>query len=122
MVELQLTGVLPFDRSDLDMAAVEAMVREVFAPLTALIRNLTTPAEYAVETGENVSRPALERRVMADLFARDVRYREKSELYARLALGLKQLALDGASPEALVEDLDHEMRAVAEAPIPQAEE
>jgi DNA repair exonuclease SbcCD nuclease subunit len=122
VVELQLTGVLPFDRSDLDMAAVEAMVREVFAPLTALIRNLTTPAEYAVETGENVSRPALERRVMADLFARDVRYREKSELYARLALGLKQLALDGASPEALVEDLDHEMRAVAEAPIPQAEE
>lgn len=122
VVELQLTGVLPFDRSDLDMNAVEATVREVFTPLTALVRNLTTAAEYAVEAGENVSRPVLERRVMADLFARDVRYREKSELYARLALGLKQLALDGASPEAIVEDLDHEMRAIDEAPIPQAEE
>ena len=122
VVELQLTGVLPFDRSDLDMAAVEAMVNEIFSPLVALVRNLTTPAEYAVETGEILSRPALERRVMADLFARDVRYRYKSELYARLALGVKQLALDGASPEAIVDDLDHQMRAVAAAPIPVAEE
>ncbi len=122
VVELQLTGVLPFARSELDLAAVEAMVKEIFSPLVALVRNLTTAAEYAVESGETLSRPALERRVMADLFARDVRYREKSELYAQLALGVKQLALDGASPEAIVEELGHEMAAVAAAPIPTAEE
>lgn len=121
VVELQLTGVLPFDRADLDMAAVEAMVKEAFAPLTALVRNLTAPAEYAVETGDTLSRPALERRVLADLFGRDVRYRHKSELYARLALGIKQLALDGASPEAIVEELDHQMSAVEAAPAPEAE-
>lgn len=126
VVELQLTGVLPFDRADLDMAAVEAMVKECFLPLTTLVRNLTSPAEYAVETGEEVSRPALERRVLADLFGRDVRYRHKSELYARLALSVKQLALDGASPEAIVDELEHQMRsvemgAVEAAPIPEAE-
>ena len=116
VVELQLTGILPFDRNGLDLPAVEEMVNSVFSPLLALVRNLTSPAEYAVEAGESLSRSQLERRVMADLFARDARYRKHNERWAEAALGLKKLALDGASPEAIVDELGHRMAAIESEP------
>lgn len=113
VVELQLTGILPFDRTDLDLGEVEEIISSAFAPLLAQVRNLTTPAEYAVEAGDNLSRSELERRVMADLFARDVRYRGQGEYWAEAALSLKRLALEGASPEAIVDELGHQMRTIA---------
>ena len=109
VVEVQLTGVLPFDRADLDLSQVEEIVNAIFSPLVAHVRNLSSLAEYAVEEGESLSRSELERRVMADLFARDVRFRAQSDHWAAAALELKRIALDGASPEAIVEELSHQM-------------
>ncbi|MFN2200935.1 MAG: exonuclease SbcCD subunit D [Caldilineaceae bacterium] len=112
VVEVQLTGILPFDRTDLDLAEVEAIVESTFSPLLALVRNLASSAEYAVETGESMSRVDLERRVMEDLFARDVRFRQQSEQWASAALELKRLALEGALPEAILDELESRMGAI----------
>ena len=116
VVEVQLTGVLPFDRRDLDLSVVEEMVVEYYSPLIAQVRNLASPAEYAVETGEALSRPALERQVMAELFGRDVRYRGKRESWAKAALGLKRMALEGASAESIVDELSAQMSTVSVEP------
>ena len=73
-----LTGMLPFDRSDLDTVLLGRSAR----CCAWLVRNLTTAAEYAVEAGEQWP-PGAGTRVMADLFARDVRYRERANSITR---------------------------------------
>ena len=113
VVELQLTGVLPFERSALDLSHIESMVVEILQPVHTMVKNLTTSAEFAVEVGEVVSRPILERQVISDLFARDVRYRERSRRWASLALALKRLALDGASADAIIEELGSQMETIS---------
>ncbi len=105
VVELYLSGVLPFERSALSMAAVEALVAEIFAPQVALVKNLTQPAAFAVATDDTLSRAALERQVLAGLFARDSRFAAASEQWASLAINLKNLALADASATALVDEL-----------------
>jgi hypothetical protein len=68
-----------------------------------------------------VSRPILERQVLADLFSRDARFRPHSSRWANLALGLKALVLEGAAPEAVVEELESQMAQIEQAdePAPQ---
>lgn len=116
VVEVQLHGVLPFDRTDLDLSAVERIVQEYFHPLHTLVRNLAMPAEYAVEAGESMSRSSLERRVLEELFSRDVRYRGKRRRWSQAAISLKHLTLEGASPQAIVDELAHQMDSIKIAP------
>ena len=105
VVELQLTGVLPFDRTSLDLTALEAQVVEICDPLTTLVKNLSRPTEFEVATDDRINRRALERQVVTDLLARDARYRDQSEEWAAVALALKNLAIDGASRETIVDEL-----------------
>ncbi|HXF62150.1 MAG TPA: exonuclease SbcCD subunit D [Caldilineaceae bacterium] len=121
VVVLHLSGVLPFDRSALAIGRLEEMVRECYNPLHVIVRNATQGNELQVESGGAVSRPVLERQVLADLFSRDARFRPHSGRWANLALGLKALALEGAAPEAVVEELESQMAQIeqAEEPAPQ---
>ena len=89
----------------LELNAVEQVVEEAFSPLVALVKNLTQNREYAVEAGEVLTRAELEMQVLTDLFARDQRYVERPEGWARLAVGLKQMALSGASPDGILKEL-----------------
>jgi DNA repair protein SbcD/Mre11 len=109
VVELQLSGLLPFDRSALEMLKLEAMLMECFEPLLVLLRNMTYGADFAVEAAEGLSRGALERQVLSELFTRDARFSDHSEEWARTALSIKQLAMDSAGPEAIVAELDSAM-------------
>ncbi len=109
VVELQLTGVLPFDRSALDLAALEEVVQATFDPLVALVRNLTHSVDFGMEFSEGVSRPELERRVLSELMSRDTRFQAQSEQWVELTLGLKKLALSNASPEAILDELAGQM-------------
>lgn len=113
VVELVLSGVLPFDRAALDMGRIEALVHAAFSPLVALVKNATNAAEYGVEGGETVTRAALEHEILADLFGRDVRYRAHSQAWANAAIELKRLALDGVAPDAIVDELESRMAAMA---------
>lgn len=116
IVELQLTGVLPFDRAALDVAALENMAREEFSPLHVLIRNLTRATAFEISAAEGVSRRVLERQILADLFGQDSEFSAHSEQWAATALALKSLALDGASPEAIVQDLAARMARLDDLP------
>jgi exonuclease SbcD len=112
VVEVQLTGVLAFDRSALDLSRLEQIVKETLSPLHVLMRNLTRATEFEIESAAEVSRPELERQVLGDLFARDARYRDRSGLWTRTALAMKRLAIEGASAEAVVEELEHRIEEI----------
>jgi DNA repair protein SbcD/Mre11 len=109
IVELQLTGVLPFDRAGLNVGELEEVAREEFQPLHVIIRNLTRATAFEVAVDEGVSRRVLERQILAELFGQDSEYSGHSEAWAATALALKNLALDGASADAIVQDLASHM-------------
>ena len=109
VVDLQLFGVLQFERAALELDKLDAMLQEIFAPLHPMIRNHTTSNEGPITGDETVSRSQLERQVLADFFHRDGRYSAHSQAWASAALSLKALALDGADAEALVTDLEAHM-------------
>ncbi len=113
LVELQLTGVLPFDRAGLDIERIRAAVIDAYRPLLPLVKDLTRSAAFAVEAQEGASRVDVERQVLRDLLARDQRYRDDAEKWTQVALSLKELALGGASPDAIVDELAHRMDDIA---------
>lgn len=105
IVELQLTGVLPFERAALDLEGIETLVKETFQPLMTLVRNYSRSGEVTIEGAESLNRAELERQVLIGLLDRDSRFQEKSEAWADLTLTLKQLALNGASGEAILAEI-----------------
>ncbi|MFZ1771673.1 MAG: exonuclease SbcCD subunit D [Caldilinea sp.] len=106
VIELYLSGVLPFDRRALDMAGLEAAVHAAFRPLSAQVKSLLQSADFAIDSGDAPTRTELEQRVLADLFGRDVRFADHKTRWMQAALSLKQLALTGAPPDAILAELD----------------
>ncbi len=81
------------------------MVDKLYQPLISFVRNDTRAAEFAVGDDQQLSRPALERQIIAGLLERDNRFREYSGAWTELALAIKQLAVGGASADAILEEL-----------------
>jgi exonuclease SbcD len=105
VVELVLTGVLPFDRSGLEMDKIERMVEEIFEPMVAQVKNMTRATEFSVSTDAKLNRRELERQIVTELLELDARYSEKSEEWAELAMSIKALAVDGAAPETIIDEI-----------------
>ena len=103
-VELTLTGVLAFNRFDLDLGYVEGLAQES-APLLARVRNATTPAEFEVAVDVEASRPELERHIVRELLERDARYRPAAVDWTRVALDVKRMALEKSTPETMIDYL-----------------
>lgn len=120
VVELRLSGVLPFDPSALAREPLEQMLQEVYQPLHCFVRNATHSADFAVSVGQHLNRKQLERQIVADLLARDSRFRDNnaanSAEWSQLALAIKELAITGASPEAIVSELDSGYQRLQDAP------
>lgn len=112
VVEVQLHGVLPFDRSALDLRAVETLVDESFHPLLSLVKNLTQPVDRVIETTEGLSRTELERQVLSLLLEQDSRFSQHSAHWTDAALTLKGLALGDAGAEAIVDELANQIDAI----------
>lgn len=112
VVELQLSGVLPFERSALDLDVLEKLVQEIFTPLVGLVKNFTRTPELAIESAELLSRSELERKVLTELIERDVRFRPQSDDWVSLALTLKQMALNGAGADAIVTELSNQIKEI----------
>jgi DNA repair exonuclease SbcCD nuclease subunit len=112
VIELYLTGVLPFDRRALDIAALESAVRLAFQPLVVQVKSLLQSADFAVDTGEAPTRAELEQRVLASLFGRDARFAAHNTRWMQATVALKQLALSGASPDAILTELDSWLQAI----------
>ena len=105
VVELRLSGVLPFDRGALTLAPFEQMIEELYEPLLCFVRDDTRAAEFEVGVDQQLSRRALERQIIADLLERDIRFRARSGGWTELTLAIKQLAVRGASADAILEEL-----------------
>jgi DNA repair exonuclease SbcCD nuclease subunit len=109
VVELYLSGVLPFDRSGLDMEGLKSLVEQKFNPLLCHVKNGTQSADFAIDADDGLDRGQLERQIVSDLLSRDVRFRAQSAEWTELALSLKGLALTGADPDTILEELATEM-------------
>lgn len=105
VVELRLTGVLPFDRAALELERLDLLVRTHFSPVLCHVRNATQPSEYAVTTDAQLDRKALERQIISDLLERDVRFRGESERWTEFVLGLKDLVLKGTPPSEILNEV-----------------
>lgn len=105
VVDLKLTGRLGFDPATLDLETVRALVRAAFEALHVEVRDLAQRPGTTVVEGDDESRAQIEHRVLMEAFSGDARYAARSEEWARLAGDLKQMALSGGSPAALVNAL-----------------
>jgi DNA repair exonuclease SbcCD nuclease subunit len=105
VVELTLDGVLPFSRYDLDLDYVEGLVKDAWSPLLIRVQNRTTPAGFEIAVDVEASRPELERTIVRELLERDARFRPNAEGWTQVALDVKRLALEGDSPEAIIDYL-----------------
>ncbi len=115
VVEVQLHGTLPFERSALDLRALEEVVNRHFAPLLPLVKNLTQSLDRVIEGGDGMSRAELERHVLNGLLQQDGRFRAQSEQWTEAALTLKTMALGDAAPEAITVELANQIEANARA-------
>jgi DNA repair protein SbcD/Mre11 len=109
VVELRLAGVLPFDRSSLDMESLRVMIEASFQPLICQVKNSTQANDFGVDADEQLDRRQLERQIVGELLERDVRFRGQSGDWTELTLDLKRLALSGAAPETIVDELAAQM-------------
>jgi len=105
VVELTLRGVLPFDRYELELDYIQRLLEAAWSPLTAHVQSKITPAEFEIDIEAEASRPELERKVLTELFERDIRFRKEAESWAAGAIDLKQLVLDKSDPRAIIEYL-----------------
>jgi DNA repair protein SbcD/Mre11 len=105
VVELRLSGVLAFDRAGLELERYQELLVEHFSPILAFVKNATQPTEFAVAADAQLNRRELEQQIIADLLGRDARFAGQREGWTRLALSLKQMALTGAAPEAILDEL-----------------
>ncbi|HEY9283519.1 MAG TPA: DNA repair exonuclease [Pyrinomonadaceae bacterium] len=111
IIEINLRGHLGFKNSLLDIPRLRAEAKELTGALHVMVTNRSVPVEYAVaaDLDTEASRQVRERRIVEDLIARDVRFRDRAHRLAGLVLEAKRLALADESPERileLVEQLD----------------
>jgi DNA repair exonuclease SbcCD nuclease subunit len=102
VVEIYLEGILGFDHGDLDLKFIEDLVKESISPLLVRVKNNTRPVEFEISTSEHYTRPQLERGILQDLIRRDSRFRGAAEQLADLMVQVKEMALIGSAPEAIV--------------------
>jgi DNA repair exonuclease SbcCD nuclease subunit len=101
IIEISLRGHLGFKNSLLDLRRMrEEALRETGA-LHVMLKNQSVPVEYAVAAGldADATRAQRERRIVEDLIARDVRFRDRARDMAELVLEAKRRALGGDPAE-----------------------
>lgn len=105
IVEITLRGHLGFPNSLLEMQKIREETLKMTGALHVRIKNNTVPVEYAVaaDVEEDVTRESLERRVVEDLIARDVRYKESAESITDAIIGAKRMALGDEDPEKIAD-------------------
>ncbi|MFO7917136.1 MAG: DNA repair exonuclease [Anaerolineae bacterium] len=105
VVVLRMTGVLPFDHSDLDIEHVDELVREIFEPVVCSVKDVTIPNEFEIRVNNAMTREELEHHVVSELVERDVRRRDDSEEWTNTVIKLKNMVLAGATTNEIVGEL-----------------
>ena len=106
VIDVSLTGTLAFDVNGLERRTLEEMVRGQMPALHVIIRNLFHTVDFDPETGEldgrnEATRQELELRIFQELLARDARFAQDADQWARIMAELKQHALADEDPAAI---------------------
>jgi DNA repair exonuclease SbcCD nuclease subunit len=105
IIEITFRGQLGFPNSLLETNTIREETQEAAGALHVRVKNHTVPLDYAVaaDLDEDVSREAVERRVIEDLIMNDNRYRPRALEMAEAAIHAKRLALRDADPEEIAD-------------------
>lgn len=106
LVEVLLTGVARFSRTEIDTEGIREIVEEHLSPLDVRIRSLLQEAPTGMLDSEGTPRRhILERMVFQSLIRADDRFAPNIDKLAEVAGFLKQMVLDGASPTEVAEEV-----------------
>ncbi len=110
VVELFLEGTLPFDRSALDLEELRAAVQEEADPLVARV-NASAMSVRGVQLrgAEQLSAEELERAVLHEIAASDIRFARHAEAWAGVMFDVKEQALERATPESLLDLIEAQL-------------
>jgi DNA repair protein SbcD/Mre11 len=111
IIEINLRGHLGFKNSLLDMRRMREDALAHTGALHVMLKNQSVPVEYAVAAGldADTSRKERERRIVEDLIARDIRFRDRAREMAALVLNAKDFALGDRPPEEILELIEKEI-------------
>jgi DNA repair protein SbcD/Mre11 len=112
IVEISLRGHLGFKNSLLDLRKMREEALAATRALHVMVKNQSVPVEYAVAAGldADTSRAHRERRIVADLIARDIRFRDRAGEMAELVLEAKRRALGDEPPESILELIEQKIQ------------
>ncbi|PYS76376.1 MAG: DNA repair exonuclease [Acidobacteria bacterium] len=111
IIEISLRGHLGFKNSLLNLRRMREEALAETGALHVMLKNQSVPVEYAVAAGldADTSRAHRERRIIADLIARDARYRDRAEEMAELVLDAKAYALSDKDPAEILELIEQKL-------------
>ncbi len=108
VVELRLEGSIGFERSDLDVRALETQLKDLSGALIFLLRYNVESLTYSSPIADDATRLQVEQEIFTDLLAANNHYKKRAENLAQGLIELKQLQLDKRPEDELyqfVEDL-----------------
>lgn len=111
VVEIVLTGVARFARTQIDVAAIEQLAKTLLDPLLVRVRSTLqeAPANLAAD-GNVLSREILERTVFEDLIRADDRFAATARELGQVAVFLKQMVQDGVTANDIADELPRRLR------------
>src|SRR5919202_486648 len=124
IIEIALRGHLGFKNSLLNLNRMRDEAQALTNALHVMMRNQSVPVEYAVAAGldADTTRAERERRIIADLIARDTRFRDRATEMAELVLEAKRRALGDEPPESILELIEQKIEPSRRAAADAAEE
>lgn len=105
IIEISLRGQLGFPNSALELQKTKDSAKKMTGALHVRIKNHTVPTELidSVAADSDVGRDQLERRVVADLVARDNRYKFDLDSVSDAVIGAKRMALSDEPAEKIAD-------------------
>lgn len=124
IIEISLRGHLGFKNSLLDLRKMREDALKETGALHVMLKNQSVPVEYAVAAGldADTSRAHRERRIISDLIARDIRFRDRASEMAELVLEAKRRALGDDTPESILELIEQKIEPSARSAVAPSEE
>ncbi len=114
VVRLVLQGNLSFDRTQLDLGALRALVADEIEALLVRIENRTRPLGVEVALEEGLNRQELEHRIFGALVQSDTRFSAHADVWTTIMSQIKDMVLEAGTPEEIFTLLDRQMTALEE--------
>jgi len=103
VIDFILSGLVQFDRADIDIKAMRSTFEGACRPLVVNIRNETTPVGFGLYKDRSTNdRCAIEYSVIKQIIERNAEYRDAADDLAKAAIEIKRMALSD-DPESVIE-------------------